>query len=216
MASKRAQGKEIKRNKVIDAAEHLFFSKGFAQTTMDDLCAQAHLSKRTLYVYFNSKDQLYFEIMIRGYKQLITMLEENQQSLPVIDRLKQMAYTVYQFSVLYPDYFTAIFSYENRAADFEKGVPDASKEECYRLGEQVFQKLTDLIEEGQNSGIFRRKPDAVQTAVILWSCLHGILNTAKVKKNYLASFHSIPSDSLIRQAFEVIIRSICIDSGGDC
>lgn len=214
MVSKRVQDKEIRKKKIIDAAEQLFFSRGLTQTTMDDLCHAAQLSKRTLYVYFNSKDQIYFEIMIRGYRQLIAMLEEEQQPLPVIDSLKKMADTMYRFSTLYPDYFTAIFSYENSASDFENGVPDASKEECYALGEQVFRKLADLIEEGQNSGVFKRNATAEQTAIILWSCLHGVLNTVRVKKNYLSTMHAVSAESFIDHAFEFIIRSICNDPGG--
>jgi Transcriptional regulator len=214
LVSKRAQDKEIRRRKIINTAEQLFFSRGLAQTTMDDLCHAAQLSKRTLYVYFSSKEQIYFEIMIRGYRQLIAMLEEAPHPLPVLDRLKQMAYTICRFSTQYPDYFTAIFSYENSPSDFETGVPDASREECYTLGEQVFGKLVGLIKEGQESGTFRRDTGAVQTALILWSCLYGILNTASVKKNYLETIHDVSARSLTDQAITFIIRSICIDPGG--
>lgn len=214
MPSKRTLQKEKKRTAIIDAAEHLFFSKGYDRTTMDDLCREAHFSKRTLYMYFNSKEQIHFEIMIRGYKQLISMLDDKPQKVDVIERLKQMADTFYHFSQCFPEYFTAIFSYENSAADFQKGVPDSSKEECYALGEVVFQMLARLIQEGQKEGVFRNDLDSEQTALILWSCMSGVLNTAKLKTNYLENYHSLSSGMLINNAFELIIRSICNDHGG--
>jgi AcrR family transcriptional regulator len=39
-----------------------FFSKGYDITTGEDIARNAEFSKRTVYVYFNSKGQIYFEI----------------------------------------------------------------------------------------------------------------------------------------------------------
>ncbi|MCO7125299.1 TetR/AcrR family transcriptional regulator [Sporolactobacillus shoreicorticis] len=214
MPSKRILQKEKKRAAIIDAAEHLFFSKGYERTTMDDLCHEAHFSKRTLYMYFNSKEQIHFEIMIRGYKQLISMLDQESHLSNIIERLKQMTGTFYQFSVDFPEYFAAIFSYENNADDFQKGVPDSSKEECYALGEVVFHRLAILIQEGQEEGVFRSDLDSKHTALILWSCMNGVLNTAKLKTNYLANYHYLSPKTLIDNAFDLIIHSICKNHGG--
>lgn len=215
MQSKRMLQKAKKRAAIIDAAERLFFSKGFARTTMDDLCQEARLSKRTLYIYFNSKEQLHFEIMIRGYKQLIALLDDaNEESTLADVKLRQMANTFFRFSKYFPDYFRTIFSYENAMTDFRNDVPDSSREECYALGEVVFGKLAALITEGKKEGVFRGELDVRQTAVILWSCMSGVLNNSLIKKNYLQNYHSISSDLLIHDAFELMLRSIRNDNGG--
>jgi AcrR family transcriptional regulator len=207
--------KEKKRTAIIDAAEHLFFSKGFARTTMDDLCQEARLSKRTLYIYFSSKEQLHFEIMIRGYKQLIAMLDDaNKGRVRADEKLGQMADTFYRFNKNFPNYFRTIFSYENAMTDFRNGVPDSSREECYALGEIVFSKLAALIRVGKEEGIFREDLDLTQTAVILWSCMSGVLSNSLIKKNYLQNYHSISPDLLIHNAFELLLRSIRNDNGG--
>lgn len=56
-----------------------FFTRGYDNTTMDDVAKEAEFSKRTVYVYFNSKEQIYFEVMIRGYRLLINMLKNDLQ-----------------------------------------------------------------------------------------------------------------------------------------
>lgn len=213
MASKREVEKQRKKATIIDAAEQLFFSKGYEQATMDDLRAAAHLSKRTLYVYFTSKEQIYFEIMIRGYKKLIALLDEAPQTASVIERLRHMADTFYQFSKMYPQYFSAIFSYENRTTDFTQSVPDPSKEECYALGEVVLGKFTALLQQGKNEGVLQIDQDVTLTAMILWSSMSGVLRTAKLKKNYLENDHAISPESLINQAFVLMMRSIRNNSG---
>lgn len=202
---------------MIDAAEKLFFSKGYERSTMDGIAREAHFSKRTVYVYFNSKEQLYFEVMIRGYRQLITMLKKEEKKAGARhadDKLEQMAITFYQFSKDFPDYFIAIFSYENGEIDFQKGIPDQSREECYKLGEEVFSMLTRLLREGQTEGLFRNELDPVKTAIVLWSCMVGVFNTAKVKANYIQNYHLTSPDGLVAGAFQMMIRSIQNINGG--
>ena len=68
---RKRQEKEIRRKDIVDAAERVFFSKGFENASMDEVAKEAEFSKRTVYIYFNSKEQIYFEIMIRGNLMLI-------------------------------------------------------------------------------------------------------------------------------------------------
>ncbi|GGL64469.1 TetR/AcrR family transcriptional regulator [Sporolactobacillus putidus] len=211
------EGKTMRRNKIINAAEKLFFSKGYERSTMDDIAREAHFSKRTVYAYFNSKEQLHFEVMIRGYRQLIAMLKKEGKKTndrPADGRLEQMADTFYQFSTDFPDYFAAIFSYENGESDFQKGIPDQSREECYKLGEDIFGMLTGLLREGQEEGIFRNDLDPVKTAIVLWSCMVGVFHTSKVKANYFQNYHHTSSKDLFSGAFQMMIRSIQNEGGG--
>ena len=78
---------------------------------MDDVAGEAEFSKRTIYVYFSSKEQIYFEIMIRGYRLLIGMIEKSfRESQPqsAIEELHCIFFTFFGFSQSYPAYFKAI------------------------------------------------------------------------------------------------------------
>jgi AcrR family transcriptional regulator len=48
---------------IINAAEGVFTRKGFDQARMDDIAEETGLSKGTLYLYFNSKDELIIAIL---------------------------------------------------------------------------------------------------------------------------------------------------------
>jgi AcrR family transcriptional regulator len=52
-----------KRAKIIDGARNVFFDKGFDATSMDDVSAEAGVSKATLYVYFDNKERLFSEVI---------------------------------------------------------------------------------------------------------------------------------------------------------
>ncbi|RUT45339.1 TetR/AcrR family transcriptional regulator [Paenibacillus anaericanus] len=209
--------KEIRRNDIIDAAERIFFTKGYDHATMDDVAKEAEFSKRTVYVYFNSKEQIYFEIMTRGYKLLIAMLKTDapkENANHAIAELEQMSLTLYRFSMEHPEYFSAIMEYENGELDFQKGVPVQSQEDCYALGEELLGHLTGALEKGIAEGTIRGELDVVQTALVLWACMIGVFNIAKKKEKYIKNYHRTEPEELLSAAFQLITRSIQTESGG--
>lgn len=60
--SSRAVTQEKRRRRILAAATELFEARGFEGTTTDDIAAAASVTKRTLYRYVGSKEQLLFEI----------------------------------------------------------------------------------------------------------------------------------------------------------
>jgi len=49
---------EPTRKRILEGAYKLFRRRGYSRVTMDDIAAEARLTKRTLYHHFTSKDQL--------------------------------------------------------------------------------------------------------------------------------------------------------------
>jgi len=205
--------KEIRKNDIIEAAEKVIFAKGFDNSSMDDIAKAAEFSKRTLYVYFSSKEQLYFAIMVKGYKLLIDKLDQASQTWTygnALERIKKIGMTFYAFNVEHPDYFKAIMEYENGELDFEYSMCDKDKEECYVLGEKVFAYLVNAIKDGIEEGVIKRDADVVKTALVLWSCIIGVFNTANKKAKYLMQYHETSPDVLIEEAFTFLIKALRI------
>jgi len=217
ISERKEKEKQIRRNDIIDAAEKVFFLKGYDVTTMDDVAKMAEFSKRTVYVYFNSKEQLYFEIMVRGYKNLIKMIETallNAKNKNAIDRLKLIGMTLYKFYTEYPDYFTAIMCYENGEKDFENETPDHSREECYALGERIFAYLSSALADGIAEGVIRSDIDIKSTAIILWSYTIGLFNTIIKKRNYIVHYHKMEPEKLLLDGLSMLRITIQNSSGG--
>lgn len=213
MDERKKMEKEIRRNDIIEAAERVIFAKGFNNSSMDDVAKAAEFSKRTLYVYFNSKEQLYFAIMVKGYRLLIDKLDHAFQtgtSGNALERIRKMGMTFYAFNVEHPDYFKAIMEYENGELDFEYSTSDKDKEECYALGEKVFTFLVNAIKDGIEEGVIKRDADVVKTALILWSCIIGVFNTANRKAKYLIKYHEVSPDVLIEESYDFLIKALQI------
>ena len=52
------------REQILDGAYRLFRRRGYSRVTMDDIAAEARLTKRTLYYHFESKDQLLADVLM--------------------------------------------------------------------------------------------------------------------------------------------------------
>src|SRR5271157_4986746 len=68
--------KEQRRENILDAAQRVFFEKGLATATMDDIAETAELSKGTLYLYYKSKEDLYLTVLMRGMELLYDVFNE--------------------------------------------------------------------------------------------------------------------------------------------
>ena len=50
---------------LLDTATHLFSTQGLRKTSLEELTAPAGIAKSSLYAFFDSKEDLYFEAMLR-------------------------------------------------------------------------------------------------------------------------------------------------------
>ena len=58
LTAKRERRKEARPGELLDAALELFVEKGFAATRVEEVAARAGVSKGTLFLYFQSKEEL--------------------------------------------------------------------------------------------------------------------------------------------------------------
>ena len=63
LPSRREQQKEARRNAIIDAGFQEFALQGFTATKLDDVAVRAGIGKGTIYLYFDSKESLFEEVI---------------------------------------------------------------------------------------------------------------------------------------------------------
>ena len=61
---RRRKEKENRKNAILKAARKLFFERGFKSVTVDLIAAKAEVSKGSIYLYFDSKEEIYTQILI--------------------------------------------------------------------------------------------------------------------------------------------------------
>ena len=81
--SRKEKDKLRHREEILEAALLLFSSKGFHTVSMQDIASESEFGVGTLYNFFESKEQLFVELMKAGIEKigqlLIPILDSNQE-----------------------------------------------------------------------------------------------------------------------------------------
>jgi AcrR family transcriptional regulator len=67
--------KEARPGEIVDAALEVFAEKGFAAAKLDDIARKAGISKATLYLYFDTKDEIFRAVAQSEVASLMEALE---------------------------------------------------------------------------------------------------------------------------------------------
>lgn len=82
------------RQKLIDIARQLFAKRGLANTTMNDIAVASGKGRRTLYTYFNSKEEVYSAVIESELERLSDKLDEvAAMKMRPLDKVIELIYT---------------------------------------------------------------------------------------------------------------------------
>jgi TetR/AcrR family transcriptional repressor of mexJK operon len=79
---------EQKRGSILGAGRELFLSKGYQGTSMDQVAAQAAVSKQTVYKHFGEKQELLFAIVTDALDSIVASIRDRIAELPNSTDLK--------------------------------------------------------------------------------------------------------------------------------
>ena len=66
-----------KKQQIMLAAEKLFTSRRFHEIKLDDIAREAKVGKGTIYLYFENKDDLFFQTATSGFEELCQLLSQS-------------------------------------------------------------------------------------------------------------------------------------------
>ena len=76
MASDRQiKERELRKEQILNAALKVFKANELEKATMDEIAKEADFGKATLYYYFSSKEEIFIEILNRGWKMIWESIE---------------------------------------------------------------------------------------------------------------------------------------------
>lgn len=83
---------------ILRAAEAVFTQKSYSSATMDDIARQAQFSKATLYQYFTSKGQIFYEIILNSFEDVSQKIKKIQRKdRSSADKLREIIQYIFQY-----------------------------------------------------------------------------------------------------------------------
>jgi len=173
--ARRDREKEDRRESILDAAELVFFDKGFDRTPMDEIARRAQLSRALLYVYFTDKSAIMRGIMLRAGTAINRRFERAvAEGKTGMEQLRGIGMAYYAFSRDESNYFDVL----TKLNTFPESADDDEQINALR---ECVARNTDLmvqaIENGMADGSVdaERVSPARQTAYFLQGALHGVI-----------------------------------------
>lgn len=104
------RGRE-RRREILDAARELFFARGYHGTTVEQIARRAGYSKRTVYLDFVNKDELFITLCLEGGELLFRKLNQTRHEGMTFEAGIELYLKTYiDFSRDNSEYYRMIFS----------------------------------------------------------------------------------------------------------
>ena len=149
---------ERTREQILDAARTEFSEKGLEGARVDEIARRAGANKRMLYHYFGNKEDLFLAVLERAYAKI--RQHESELNLKALDPVQGMSRLVgFTFSYFVENpYWISLLNSENlhRARHLKKSA------EIRKMHSPLLDLIEDLLDRGQNAGVFRSGVDPVQ------------------------------------------------------
>jgi AcrR family transcriptional regulator len=170
---KRKNDPEQTRQNILEVATEEFATNGLAGARVDAIAAKTRTTKRMIYYYFGSKDELYQAVLDQAYGGI----RHNEAhlhlvDLPPIDAMRALVGMTFDYHEAHPD-FVRLVSIENfQQAAFLK----RSKTSRGRNATAIL-LLEQILDRGVLAGCFRANVDAIDLHMMMSSfSFHRVLN----------------------------------------
>jgi AcrR family transcriptional regulator len=137
-----------KRDEILNKAANLFRKKGFKGTSMQDIAKEVGILKGSIYYYFNSKNEIFQEVLDKGFNPLLNnaVYIFNKKEKP--KKKFQMLIQRHLQYILQSELSIPIF-YEKREKDLDTQIQN------YVESRNKYEKiLRSVLEEGIKQGEF--------------------------------------------------------------
>lgn len=176
------------KNKIVEQSLKLFFNYGIQHITMDDIAEKCGISKKTIYKYFENKDDLLHQIIELQVKELKEVINKNQQKK--INALEEL---------------NLFFKYIN---GLSRNISATFGKELKKYHSSIFIKVIKYkktiilpfvlknIKKGKEEGLYKKNLNAEEicdsfddiSKVIF---LDGFFNNSGTNKNTIEFLHSL-------------------------
>ena len=208
LRSRNEDEKALRREALLNAAQSVFFDKGFERTSMDDIASKAGFSRALLYVYFKDKKDIYRSLRIRSVKSLRDRMNAHVDlQAEGIVRVRQVGEAFYDFYQSEKNHFDCLsldISLNNQTASV-KNDPEALEVE-----KEIMQISVSSLRAGIDDGSIdaARVPNPWQAAMFLRGSVHGVILLQDEDGSALLDKANIDKQVLIDYTLDMLCDSL--------
>ena len=154
---------------ILQVAEEVLMEKGYYETSIDEIAARVGIAKGTVYLHFQSKEDLFAAIFERDMQNIMDLVEETI-STDTSAHARMEAILQLLYGGIFSKRMQLLYSLSNNTALRHTFM---EKKTCMRdLWDQLSARVAALLEEGKAAGEF----DAALPTTIMLSAFFSLLS----------------------------------------
>ena len=186
------------KEKIISFASQKFMREGFYKTTIDEIAAEMHMSKKTIYKNFSSKEELVKEVVKKFFSENVFKVDEVLNiECNAVEKLIKLFEVVGTILVKANDKILG---------DIHHYAPEHWKEIDEFRTKKMTSFLTNIISQGQNEGYFLdMRPEILITVFI--ASVRAVVNPEFTINNRFTMIEAL------KGAIEILMNGIMTEKG---
>ena len=185
------------KDEILNTAERLFLKYGLRSVSIDDICNELHISKKTFYAYFKQKEQLVQEMLDESYRKRAEIKQVSDDERNIIDAILENS-----------SYFVSKQSAAKRHLafyyDLDKYYPTLHEGFKQKMRDLDRQYLADIIKKGITQGWFREDLNIEFTSILVAETINTLI-ARKIEGMVMAD--------KIKATTDVLLRIVCNEKG---
>ena len=203
--NRKRKEKENRRSTILKAARKLFLERGFKAVTVDSIAEKAEVSKGSIYLCFESKEEIYTQILIADN----ISLNERIQNFSLIEA--SASQLLLEFARIYVDFFLSDKELFRILMTFmmqtgQMHLTQQQSDELIRSTNENIKVVSEIIQKGVDSGEFRPLDNILQMQNAIWGMLNGVISLFLFTGNPIKRMERI--HSTVQESMNVFIRGL--------
>ncbi|HNZ11286.1 MAG: Fatty acid metabolism regulator protein [Deltaproteobacteria bacterium ADurb.Bin151] len=172
---RRKKEKENRKNSILKAARKLFFERGFKSVTVDLIAAKAEVSKGSIYLYFDSKEEIYTQILISANIERHKEIENfARQEGTASELLLKYARVYVDFFLENNELFRILMTFMLHAENMN--LTEEQNTQLIHTTNENIRTVSEILQKGVDTGEFSSQIDIRQGQNAIWGLLNGIIS----------------------------------------
>jgi AcrR family transcriptional regulator len=170
---RRQRDPEQTRDNILTVAAKEFADVGFDGARVDQIAASTQTTKRMIYYYFGSKEELFIAVLERAYAGLRTAEQDiDVEHLEPVAAIRRLAELTFDYHQANPE-FARLVAIENiHHAEHLRSSPTFA-----RLNSPAIEVIAQILARGRACGAFPRAVDAIDVHMMISAfCVFRIAN----------------------------------------
>jgi AcrR family transcriptional regulator len=175
LEERRRRERESRKSAILRAARKLFFEKGFKTVTVESIARKAELSKGSIYLYYNSKEEIYAHILLSDIDKFHDRITDLlQMPISASEMLIHLANIYVDFFMNDRELFRILMTFMLHTT--EMNLPEDLNERIIKTTNKTINIIEHIFKHGIEHGEFPATLNLRQTRNAIWGMLNGVIS----------------------------------------